>query len=334
MNLKYMFSLMVVLALCLIAYAGVEMAGLQVLFGVVIPYAAVVVFIGGFAYRVMDWARSAVPFRIPTTCGQQKSLSWIKPNCIDNPSSNRGVIIRMILEVLFFRSLFRNTKMALNKDGVKLSYTWEIWMWLFALAFHYSFLVVLVRHLRFFTNPVPFFVGALEKMDGFFQIGLPGVFLSGMLLLIAVIYLFLRRIVIPQMRYISLAADFFPLFLIIGVASTGILMRYFTKVDVVGVKEITMGLATFHPVVVEGVGVTFYVHLFLVSVLLAYFPFSKLMHAGGVFLSPTRNLPNNSRIKRHINPWDYPVKIHTYEEYEDDFREKMIEAGLPVDKEL
>ena len=72
--------------------------------------------------------------------------------------------------------------------------------------------------------------------------------------------------------------------------------------------------------------------LFLVSVLFAYFPFSKLMHLGGVFLSPTRNLVNNSRIKRHINPWNYSVKTHSYEEYEDEFRELMREAGLPLEK--
>jgi len=69
-----------------------------------------------------------------------------------------------------------------------------------------------------------------------------------------------------------------------------------------------------------------------VSVLFAYFPASKLMHAGGVFLSPTRNMANNTRAKRHVNPWDYDVDVHTYEQYEDHFREKMIEAGLPVDK--
>ena len=68
------------------------------------------------------------------------------------------------------------------------------------------------------------------------------------------------------------------------------------------------------------------------SVFFAYFPFSKLTHMAGVFLSPTRNLSNNSRMVRHINPWNYPVKIHTYEAYEDEFREKMIAAGLPVDK--
>jgi hypothetical protein len=80
------------------------------------------------------------------------------------------------------------------------------------------------------------------------------------------------------------------------------------------------------------VGTIFYIHLFFVSILLAYFPFSKLMHLGGIFLSPTRNLTTDTRAKRHVNPWNYPVPVHTYEEYEDEFRDKMIEAGLPVDK--
>jgi outer membrane biosynthesis protein TonB len=109
-------------------------------------------------------------------------------------------------------------------------------------------------------------------------------------------------------------------------------MRYFTKVDIVGIKELAMGLVTFHFNIPEGVGGLFYVHIFFVSILLAYFPFSKLMHLGGIFMSPTRNLTTNSRMKRHINPWNYPVKVHSYEAYEDEFREKMTEIGLPVDK--
>lgn len=341
MNVKYIYSLIVVILLFLLAYVGVEAAGLEVLFGVILPYVAVLFFIVGFLYRVMGWARSPVPFRIPTTCGQQKSLPWIKPNGIDNPTTTGGVVMRMILEVLFFRSLFRNTRMEL-KEGSKLSYKWEIWLWLFALAFHYSFFVVILRHLRLFTEPVPVAIQLLENVDSFFrlefltnvlQIGLPGVFLSGIVLLAAVTFLFLRRVFVPQVKYISLASDFFPLFLIFGIAFTGILMRYFTKVDIPAAKELAMGLVTFHPSIPEGIGGVFYVHLFFVSVLLAYFPFSKLMHMGGIFLSPTRNLTTNSRAKRHINPWNYPVPVHTYEEYEDEFREKMIEAGLPVEKE-
>lgn len=332
MNVKYMFSLMAVVLLFLVAYAGVEAAGMQVVFGIFIPYLALALFLAGFIRRVMGWAASPVPFRIPTTCGQQMTMPWIEQAKLDNPSTKGGVIGRMALEILFFRSLFRNLKFKYMEGG-KLYYGLELFLWLGALAFHYAFLVVSIRHLRFFTEPVPFFVTLLEKLDGFFQFGLPIVYLSGIVLLAAVLYLCLRRMLTPQVNYISLASDYFPLFLIIGIAATGIMMRYFTKVDVVAIKEFTMGLVTFQPKIPEGVGGIFYVHLFFVCVLLAYFPFSKLMHMGGVFMSPTRNLPGNTRAERHVNPWNYPVKVHTYEEYEDDFRELMIEAGLPVEKE-
>ena len=79
---------------------------------------------------------------------------------------------------------------------------------------------------------------------------------------------------------------------------------------------------------------SFYAHITLVCALFAYFPFSKLMHMGGVFLSPTRVLPNMSRRAMWVNPWNDPsIKPHSYEDYENDYREKMIEAGLPVEKE-
>ncbi len=326
------FSLLTVVALVLAVFLGVKAAGLQYFFGVIFPYAAIFIFLGGFIYRILKWARSPVPFRIPTTAGQQKSLPWIKQNKIDNPTTTAGVVARMALEVLLFRSLFRNTKVEL-REGPKIAYQWEKWLWLAGLAFHWSFFIILVRHLRFFTEPVPFFVHMTDRLDGFLQVGLPGIYITDLLFLAAVTYLFIRRVVIPQVRYISLPADYFPLFLLMALGLTGVLMRYFTKVDVVKVKELALGLVTFQPKVPEGIGVLFYIHFFLICTLFAYFPFSKLMHLGGVFLSPTRNLPNDSRMKRHINPWNYPVKVHTYAEYEDHFRDKMIEAGLPVEKE-
>ena len=332
MNRNYIVSFLAVLVLFIIAYLGVEAVGLEVLFGIIIPYLALIVFIVGFAYRIIDWARSPVPFRIPSTCGQQKSLPWFKESKIENPSTTLGVVIRMILEIFCFRSLFRNTK-AQIREGGKLSYEMEKWLWLGAIAFHYCFLVVLIRHLRFFMEPVPFWVQLVSKLDGFLQIGLPGVMISGIVLLAAVVYLFLRRIFIPHVKYISLASDFFPLFLIMGVGISGILMRYFSKVSVTAAKELAMGLVTFRPSVPEGIGGIFYVHLFLVSILLSYFPFSKLMHLGGIFFSPTRNQTGNSREIRHANPWNYPVNVHTYQEYEEEFRDKMIEAGVPVEKE-
>lgn len=334
MNVKYFYSFLAVAALALIAWVGCDLLGLQVLFGVVLPYIAVVVFFVGFFIRMMDWARSTVPFRIPTTAGQAKSLPWIKPNKIDSPYTTGGVVARMFFEVAAFRSLFRNTRMRVNPDG-RISYDLELWLWLFALAFHYTFLVVILRHARFFLEPLPLPFEVLEKIDTFIQIGHPVISMSSFVLLGTVLFLFLRRVYLPNIRMISLASDFFPLFLIFGIVLTGILMRYFTKIDVVAAKELTYGLVSFSlPTMakMQEIGSIFYIHVFFVSVLLAYFPWSKLMHMGGIFLSPTRNMANNSRAVRHVNPWNYPVNVHTYEEYEDDFREKMIEAGLPVDK--
>jgi nitrate reductase gamma subunit len=333
-------SFITVLVLTIIPFVGMQVANLQVLFGVIIPYLAMFLFLAGVVGRLLLWSFSPVPFRIPTTAGQQKTFPWIKPNKLENPSSAAGVFGRMLLEVLAFRSLFKNSTME-YREGPRVTYEWEKWLWLSAILFHYSFAVVLIRHLRFFTEPVPAFVGTFEFLDGFMQtgigpipgLGLPGVQISGLILLAAAGYLFLRRIYVPTVRYISLPTDYFPLFMIIAIATTGILMRYLLKVDIVSAKQMVMGLVTFHPVLPPGIGVLFYMHFFLVCCFFAYFPFSKLVHLGGVFLSPTRNMANNNRMVRHINPWNYPVKVHTYDEYEDEFREKMIEAGIPVEKE-
>jgi nitrate reductase gamma subunit len=340
MNLRYIVPLIAVIILFLIAYLGAQVSGLQYVFGVVIPYLAILTFVLGFAYRVISWSRSPVPFSIPTTGGQQKSLPWIQHSTFDSPAKGWQVVGRMALEILTFRSLFRNTRMKLTEGG-KLSYQLEIFLWVGALAFHYTFLVVLIRHLRFFTEPVPFFVQLVENVDSFFRVeiiypffkfGVPGVYLSSFVLLAAVIYLFCRRLFVRQVKYISIASDYFPLFLIFGIALSGILMRYFTKTDVTAAKELTLGLVTFRPTIPDGISAIFYVHVFLVSILIAYFPFSKLMHLGGVFLSPTRNIPTDTRARRHVNSWNYPVPVHTYEEYEDEFRDKMVEVGLPVEK--
>jgi nitrate reductase gamma subunit len=283
-------------------------------------------------YRVLKWGSAPVPFRIPTTCGQQKSLPWIKQSTLENPSGMLGVLGRMALEVFFFRSLFRNVKTQLNQ-GAQLTYGEAKWLWLAGMAFHYSFLVILIRHLRFFMTPVPEVIQTIAALDSFLQVGTPLLYLTDGVLLAAVTYLFIRRAALSQVRYISLIADYFPLFLILAIAVSGVLMRYFIKTDIVGVKMLTMGLVTFSPTVPAGIGPVFYIHLFLICILFVYFPFSKLVHMAGVFMSPTRNMANNNRAKRHINPWNYPVHVHTYAEYEDDFRDKMKKAGLPVEKE-
>ena len=109
-------------------------------------------------------------------------------------------------------------------------------------------------------------------------------------------------------------------------------MGHFTRVDIVAIKHPPIGLVTFSPVVPKEVGSLFLVHLILLSTLAANSPFSKLMHMGGVFLSSTCKVANNNRMKRHVNPWDYPVKVHTYQEWEAEFHDKIVAAGLPLDK--
>ena len=330
--MKTVLPFIAVVIFVLLPLFGVTVAQqTEIFFGVAVPYAAVAVFVLGFIYRVLQWGKSPVPFCIPTTCGQQKSLPWIRQDKLENPVTTMQVVGRMLLEVLVFRSLFRNIK-AEMKEG-KAVYGSEKLLWLAGLAFHWSFLFIFVRHYRFFVQDVPTVIQMMEGVDGFFQIGAPLFYMTDAVILGAVTFLLVRRVYLPQIRYISLAADFFPLFLILAIAISGILMRYFFKTHIVAVKQLAMGLVSLNPVIPQGIGAIFYVHLFLICVLLMYFPFSKLMHMGGVFLSPTRNMANDSRIVRHINPWNYPVHVHTYEEYENDFREKMKKAGLPVEKE-
>jgi len=302
----------------------------QSLIGIVLPYLALGFFLLGFIVRLLLWARSPVPFRIVTTCGQGKSLPWIKANPLENPSGTPGVLARMAGEILLFRSLFRNTKFDLSGD--RLGYDSAKWLWFFALVFHWSLFVILVRHLRFFLEPVGPWVTGLALLDGFLEISSPPLFLTNIAILLGLSFLLLRRLLSAKLRYISLFSDYFAVLLLGGIVATGILMRHFYPVDILAIKALARGWASFTPVLPQGLSPLFYVHLFLISCLLVWFPASKLMHLGGVFLSPTRNLAGNSRSKRHVNPWNAPVKVHPYKDYEDEFRAQMKTAGLPVEE--
>ena len=324
-------SIVAVLILTLVALGFSASSGLAYLLTVFIPYAAFAVFVAGFVYRVVRWGRSPVPFRIPSTCGQEKSLPWIKTNPLDNPSDLWGVIGRMALEVLLFRSLFRNTKAEIRQQ--RPVYDSAKWLWFFGLLFHWSLLIIVLRHLRFFVEPVAGCINTLSAVDGFFEIGIPTLYLSDAAILAGLSFLLLRRVVSPRLRYLSLFSDYFALLLILGVVGTGLLMRHFFPADLLQVKNLALGWVTFSPAEPDGVGTLFYMHLCFVFTLMVFIPMSKLMHMAGVFLSPTRNMANDNRMNRHVNPWNAPVKVHTYEEYEDEFRDKMKLAGLPVDKE-
>jgi nitrate reductase gamma subunit len=293
----------------------------------VAPAFLVVVFLA----KVVRWMRAPVPFRIPLTVGQQKALPWIPHDRVGSPHSTAEVLLRVLVDVLLFRPLFRATPSA-PWLGRGLAHGASRSLWLVALAFHASLAVILLRHLRLFLEPAPSFVALLERLDVATQAVLPAVHATSLLLLFALLFLLGRRLLLPRVRYISLAADYFPLLLLLAIATTGIIMRHFVRTDVTSVKRFALGLANGALVLPARADAFLLVHVFVVSLLLVYFPLSKLMHMPGVLMSPTLTLANINREKRHINPRNPEVEVLHYADYENTFRERMIEAGLPVEK--
>jgi nitrate reductase gamma subunit len=270
-----------------------------------IAYLAFAIFVAGMVWRVVAWARVPVPFAIALTCGPQKSVERIR------------AAWRTAIEALWFRSLLRNSRAELL-PGVRFVYRGDRSLWGGALLFHGCLLWVWIGHLRFFVEPA--LVGPANR---FVDAGLVA----------AVAFLFLRRVLDRRLRYLTLAADYLVLALVAVVAGSGVLMRWWSHTDVAAVKRFALGLATFHPVAPAGVGLLFYVHLFAASALAVSIPFTKLSHMAGMFFSPTHNLPNDSRARRHVNPWLAPAQVHTYAEWEDEFRDRMRGAGLPLERE-
>ncbi len=183
----------------------------------------------------------------------------------------------MIREVTLFESLFRSNK----------------WIWLFGFLFHFGLLLVLVRHLRYFVPgdlPEVFLLMQPFKYAAFAMvIGLAG--------------LLARRIFVPRIRYISAPSDYLMLLMLIVIGVSGVVMTFTDNhTDVMAVKAFASGLVTFDWANLP-TEIHFLVHLFLVFVLLAVFPISKLLHVPGVFFSPTRNQVDDARKKRHISPW-------------------------------
>jgi nitrate reductase gamma subunit len=284
-----------------------------------IAYLAFAILVAGMVWRVVAWARVPVPFPIALTCGQQKSLEGIRAAWIENPGTRAGAACRTAIEGLLFRSLLRDSRAELLPGvGPRFVYRGDRSLWGGALLFHGCLLWVWIGHLRFFVEPA--LVGPANR---FVDAGL----VAGLT------FLFLRRVLDRRLRYLTLAADYLPLALVATVAGSGVLMRWWSHTDVAAVKRFALGLATFHPVAPAGVGLLFYIHLFSASALAVSIPFTKLSHMAGVFFSPTRNLPNDSRARRHVNPWLAPAQVHTYAEWEDEFRDRMRGAELPLERE-
>jgi nitrate reductase gamma subunit len=168
-------------------------------------------------------------------------------------------------------------------------------LWALGFSFHIFLGLVLFRHLRYFLYPVPGWVEALQT---------PGLY-AGYLIPIPLALLLARRLVDEKTLYVSILADYFSLFLLLAIALSGTMLGVFFRTYLVEVKAYILGLIHFQPAIPQTHWL-FGLHLFLVILLLIYFPFSKLMHSGGLFWSPTRNQRANFET-RFVNPWDFPV---------------------------
>jgi nitrate reductase gamma subunit len=324
------------MTLSLAAVLGIGLAGwglgpaFPFLFGAVLPLLALVVFLAGFAGKILVWAASPAPFPIALSGGQQRSLDEIPPQRLEAPPGPFWAACRVGLEVLCFRSLLRNSQ-ARETPGKGLVYPPAPGLWLAALVFHYMLLLILLRHLRFFLDPAPAGLGLLLSLDGFFQMGAPRLYLSDGAFLLALAFLLGRRLLEPRLRGLSLPGDYFPLLLLAALAGTGLYLRHGGQEDTAALKAFAMGLVSLRPAPPEGAGPVLFMHLAYASALLFCFPCSKLMHMGGIFLSPTRAAANNSRERRRVNPWNRPRSFRTYARYEEDFRGSMAAAGPPLD---
>ena len=224
-------------------------------------YFATLLFVVGLLYRINTYARTPAPLKIPTT---------------PSPTTKAGVVLRMAREVVLFESLFKA----------------NLWTWSMGWLFHASMALVLLRHLRYFTEPVWGWVAFIQPF---------GVY-AGLTMLLGLCGLWVRRLFVERIRYISTPSDHLMLVLFIGIAVSGLSMKFVTHTDVIAVKNFFLGWMQFsiQPLPADA---PLFLHLIMVVLLLVIFPISKLLHAPGVFFSPSRNQTDNPREKRHIAAW-------------------------------
>jgi nitrate reductase gamma subunit len=228
-------------------------------------YAATATLFGGVARKCWVYARTPQPLKIP-----------IPPA----PTTRRGVVLRMLLEVTVFKSLFRSNK----------------WIWLFGWMFHVALLAVLLRHIRYFTEPVPAWVALIQPF------GLYAAFA----MLAGLAGLWARRFLVDRVRYISSPSDHLMLALLTAIGASGLAMKYLAHTDVVAIKAFFLGLMAFDWQKLPADPVLL-VHLALVATLMIVFPLSKLLHAPGVFFSPSLNQVDDARERRHTAGWSAQI---------------------------
>ncbi len=220
-------------------------------------YGATLVFLVGLGFRLLTYARTPAPLKIPTTPA---------------PVTRAGVVWRLTREAVFFESLFKG----------------NLWTWLFGMAFHGGLALEMLRHLRYFLYPVPQWVTWAQPF------GLYG----GMVMVLGLTGLWGRRLWVPRIRYISTPSDHLMLLFLLTLGCSGLIMTYGLRPDIIAVKRFMLGLLYFDVQPFPEGGMVA-LHLSLVAVLLLIFPFSKLLHAPGLFFSPTRNQVDNPREHRH-----------------------------------
>jgi nitrate reductase gamma subunit len=224
-------------------------------------YLASAVLVAGLAVRIRQYAGTPAPLKIPTTPA---------------PTTRGGVALRLLREVVLFESLFKAT----------------LWTWLFGWVFHAAMALVLLRHLRYFTEPVWGWVAFVQPF---------GVY-AGFAMVAGLAGLWARRFLVDRVRYISTPSDHLMLALLIAIAATGLAMKYLAHTDVVAVKAFFLGLMSFQVRELPA-DPLLAVHLGLVAALMLVFPFSKLLHAPGLFFSPGRNQADDPRERRHLAEW-------------------------------
>jgi nitrate reductase gamma subunit len=224
-------------------------------------YLATLLLVVGLLYRISIYARTPAPLKIPTTPA---------------PTTTGGVVLRMTREVVFFESLFKS----------------NLWIWGLGMMFHASLALVVMRHLRYFTEPVWGWVALIQPF---------GIY-AGITMLLGLFGLWGRRLFVERIRYISTPSDHLMLLLLIGIAASGLMMKFVVHTDVIAVKGYSLGLMHLDVQALPA-DLLLFVHLSLVVLLLVVFPFSKLLHAPGVFFSPTRNQKDNPREQRHLSAW-------------------------------
>ena len=230
-------------------------------FFAILFYFATLVFVVGLLQRISTYTRTPAPLKIPTTPA---------------PTSTGGVVLRMTREVFLFESLFKA----------------NLWTWVLGWMFHFSLALVLMRHLRYFTEPVWSWVAFIQPFGMY----------AGITMVLGVAGLWARRIFVERIRYISTPSDHLMLVLILAIGLSGLMMRFVVHGDVIAVKGFMLGLMHFDLQTLPS-NILLYMHLSLVAMLLMIFPISKLLHAPGLFFSPSRNQVDDSREKRHIAAW-------------------------------